>query len=147
MLMALGQFIFMPATLSFIEIQRQRSWNFSENAVARGRAKKQFIGAGADSISLPGIVVQEHGIGNRLCIDELAAMADTGQGFVLIDGSGYMYGVYIIKDIDETRSILLFEGVPRKIDFTLKLERVDEGRIERQQPVSVDMAIDELDDL
>lgn len=147
MLMALGQFIFMPATLSFIEIQRQRSWNFSENAIARGPAQKQFIGAGADLVTLPGIVVQEHGIGNRLCIDELAAMADTGQGFVLIDGSGYMYGVYIIKDIDETRSILLFEGVPRKIDFTLKLERVDEGRIERQQPVSVDMAIDELDDL
>lgn len=136
MLMALGQFVFMPETLSFTEIQRQRTWNFSENAVARGRAKKQFTGTGADAITLPGIVVQEHGIGNRFAIDELAAMADTGQGYVLIDGSGYLYGVYIIESIDETRSILMFNGVPRKIDFTLKLSRVDEDRIELQSAPS-----------
>lgn len=136
MLMALGQFVFMPETLSFTEIQRQRAWSFSDNAVARGRAKKQFTGAGADSISLPGIVVQEHGIGIRFAIEELAAMADTGQGYVLIDGSGYLYGVYIIESIDETRSILMFNGVPRKIDFTLKLSRVDEDRIELQSAPS-----------
>lgn len=132
MLMALGQFVFMPDTLSFTELQRQRAWNFAENAVARGRAKKQFIGPGSDSITLPGIVVQEHGIGNRFAIEELAAMADTGQGYVLIDGSGFLYGVYVIDSIDETRSILLFNGVPRKIDFTIKLSRVDEDRIELQ---------------
>jgi len=72
------------------------------------------------------------GFGNRFAIDELASMADTGQGFVLVDGSGYIYGVFTIDNIDETKQVLLFNGVPRKVDFTIKLTRVDDERIDQQ---------------
>lgn len=132
MLMCLGQFAFTTDTLTFTQIQRQRTWQYADNAVAIGRKKRQFIGSGDDSISLPGLIYQEHGFGNRVAIDDLAAMADTGQGFVLVDGSGYLYGVYTIDSIDETKQVLLFNGVPRKIDFTIKLSRVDDDRIEQQ---------------
>lgn len=132
MLMCLGQFPFTTDTLTFSEIQRQRSWQFADNAVAKGRKKRQFIGSGEDSITLPGLIYQEHGFGNRFAIDDLAAMADTGQGYVLVDGSGYLYGVYNIDSIDETKQILLFNGVPRKIDFSIKLTRIDDDRIEQQ---------------
>ncbi|QNH50181.1 phage tail protein [Acinetobacter venetianus] len=132
MLMCLGQFPFTTDTLTFTEIQRQRSWQYADNAVAKGRKKRQFIGSGDETISLPGLIYQEHGFGNRFAIDDLAAMADTGQGFVLVDGSGYLYGVFTIDSIDETKQILLFNGVPRKIDFTIKLTRVDDDRIEQQ---------------
>lgn len=135
MLMCLGQFPFTTDTLTFTEIQRQRSWQYADNAVAKGRKQRQFIGAGDDTISLPGLIYQEHGFGNRFAIDDLAAMADTGQGFVLVDGSGYLYGVYTIDSIDETKQVLLFDGVPRKIDFTIKLTRVDDERIEQQSAV------------
>ncbi len=130
--MCLGQFPFTTDTLTFTEIQRQRSWQYADNAVAKGRKKRQFIGSGDETISLPGLIYQEHGFGNRFAIDDLAAMADTGQGFVLVDGSGYLYGVFTIDSIDETKQILLFNGVPRKIDFTIKLTRVDDDRIEQQ---------------
>ena len=132
MLMALGQFVFSSTILSFNELQRQRQWQYSDNAVASGRPKKQFIGAGQDAITLTGNIYQEHGFGLRHSLDILAAMADTGQGFVLVDGSGYICGVYIIDSIDETKSTLLDLGVPRKIDFTLKLTRTDDNRIEIQ---------------
>lgn len=132
MLMCLGQFPFTTDTLTFTEIQRQRSWQYADNAVAKGRKKRQYIGSGDETISLPGLIYQEHGFGNRFAIDDLAAMADTGQGFVLVDGSSYLYGVFTIDSIDETKQILLFNGVPRKIDFTIKLTRVDDDRIEQQ---------------
>lgn len=132
MLMCLGQFPFTTDTLTFTQIQRQRTWQYADNAVAQGRKKSQFIGSGEDNITLPGLIYQEHGFGNRFAIDDLAAMADTGQGFVLVDGSGYLYGVYTIDSIDETKQILLFNGVPRKIDFNIKLSRVDDDRIEQQ---------------
>ncbi|WP_445115010.1 phage tail protein [Acinetobacter sp. WZC-1] len=132
MLMSLGQFIFKTDTLSFTEIQRQRSWNYAENSVAKGRSKKQYIGPGTDTITLPGLIYEEYGFGTRFSLDELAAMASTGQGFVLMDGNGYLYGVYIIDSIDETKSILLDNGVPRKVDYTLKLTRTDDERIEEQ---------------
>ena len=101
--------------------------------MASGRARKQFIGAGEDSLSLSGIVYQEHGIGSREAIEDLADMASTGQGYVVMDGSGYLYGVYVIEGIDESKSNMVFQGVPRKIDFTVNLKRVDDGRIERPQ--------------
>ena len=133
MLMSLGQFIFKTDTLTVNEIQRQRAWNYAENSVAVGRAKKQFMGAGADNISLPGLIYEEHGFGKRIALDQLATLADQGEGLVLMDGTGYLYGVYVIDSIDETKSILLFEGVPRKIDFTLSLSRIDDDRIEKNQ--------------
>ena len=126
--MCLGQFPFTTDTLTFTQIQRQRTWQYAENSVAKGRKKRQFIGSGEDTVSLPGLIYQEHGFGNRFAIDDLAAMADTGQGFVLVDGSGYLYGVYNIDSIDETKSILMDNGVPRKVDYTLKLSRVDDER-------------------
>ena len=132
MLMSLGQFVFMTTSLAFKEIQRQRSWNYANNAVAFGRAKKQFMGAGEDSITLPGLIYEEYGFGSRFALDDLASMADTGQGFVLMDGSGYLYGVYVIDSIDETKSFLVDNGVPRKVDYTLKLSRADDDRIENQ---------------
>ena len=89
MLMSLGQFIFKTSTLAFQEIQRQRSWSYAENAVANGRAKKQFTGAGSDTVTMPGLIYEEYGFGTRFALDELASMADTGQGYVLMDGSGY----------------------------------------------------------
>ena len=63
-------------------------------------------------------------------MDDLAEMADTGAGYVLIDGSGYIYGVFAIDSIDDNRSFLTINGVPRKVDGTLKLTRVDDNRIQ-----------------
>lgn len=142
MLMSLGQFLFKTSTLAFQEIQRQRAWNYADNAIAFGRAKKQFMGAGEDTVTLPGLIYEEYGFGSRFALDEVASMADTGQGFVLMDGSGYLYGVYVINSIDETKSILLDNGVPRKVDYTLKLSRTDDERIEIQSaPTPVDDAV------
>lgn len=140
--MSLGQFLFKTSTLAFQEIQRQRAWNYADNAIAFGRAKKQFMGAGEDTVTLPGLIYEEYGFGSRFALDEVANMADTGQGFVLMDGSGYLYGVYVINSIDETKSVLLDNGVPRKVDYTLKLSRTDDERIETQSaPTPVDDAV------
>ena len=132
MLMSFGQFIFKTDTLTCTEIQRQRQWTYADNAVAQGRAKKQFTGAGTDSITLPGLIYHEHGFGTRFAIEELAEIASQGTEAVLMDGSGFIYGVYVIDSIDETKSVLIFEGVPRKIDFSLKLSRTDDDRIQKQ---------------
>ena len=131
MLMALGQFVFQTDTLSFGEIQRQRAWNYASNAVAKGRAALQYLGTGSDTVTLPCLIYQEHGFGQRQSIDDLVQMADAGVGYTLLDGSGDLFGVYVIDSIDETRSVLMFNGVPRKIDLSIKLTRVDDSRIER----------------
>ncbi|QHH99227.1 phage tail protein [Acinetobacter dispersus] len=133
MLMALGQFLFTTDVLSFNELQRQRQWKYGSNAVAKGRDAVQFMGAGEDTVTLTGVIYQEHGFGRRQSIDDIAAMADRGQSYLLVDGSGYIYGVYKIDSLDETKGILTDIAVARKIDFTIKLSRTDDEQIDQQQ--------------
>ena len=130
MILSLGQFVFSVDTLTFNELQRSRSWSFASNDIAQGRPQYQFTGVGEETISIPFLIDQEHGFGNRQSVDDLAEMADTGAGYVLIDGSGYIYGVFAIDSIDDNRSFLTINGVPRKVDGTLKLTRVDDNRIQ-----------------
>ena len=130
MILSLGQFVFSVDTLTFNELQRSRSWSFASNDIAQGRPQYQFTGVGEETISIPFLIYQEHGFGNRQSVDDLAEMADTGAGYVLIDGSGYIYGVFAIDSIDDTRSYLTINGVPRKVDGALKLTRVDDNRIQ-----------------
>ena len=130
MILSLGQFVFNTDTLSFNELQRSREWSFGSNDIAQGRPQYQFTGAGEETISIPFLIYQEHGFGNRQSVDDLAEMADTGAGYVLIDGTGYIYGVFAITSIDDTRSLLNINGVPTKIDGTLELTRVDDNRIQ-----------------
>ncbi len=130
MILSLGQFVFSTDTLTFDELQRSRSWTFASNSIAQGRDQYQFTGVGEETISIPFLIYQEHGFGNRQSVDDLAEMADTGAGYVLIDGTGYIYGVFAIDSIDDTRSFLTINGVPRKVDGTLKLTRVDDDRVQ-----------------
>lgn len=130
MILSLGQFLFSTDTLTFDELQRSRSWSFGSNSIAQGRDQYQFTGVGEETIDIPFLIYQEHGFGKRQSVDDLAEMADTGAGYVLIDGSGYIYGVFAIDSIDDTRSFLTVNGLPRKVDGTLKLTRVDDNRVQ-----------------
>lgn len=130
MLLTLGQFVFSVDTMTFNEIQRSRSWSYGSNAIGQGRDQYQFTGVGEETVTIPFLIYQSHGFGDRQSIDDLSEMADSGKGFVLLDGSGYLYGVFIITAIDETRSHITSSGVARKIDGTMKLTRVDDDRIQ-----------------
>lgn len=129
MLLALGQFIFSTDNLCFSQIQRSRKYSYAANAVADGRDDYQYTGVGEDALTIPFVIYEAHGLGSRQAIEDLAEMASSGAGYVLIDGAGYIYGVYAIDSIDDTRSFITTGGLPQKIDGTLKLVRVDDERI------------------
>lgn len=136
MLLALGQFVFNVDTMTYDELQRSRSWSYASNSISQGRDQHQFTGAGEETVTIPFLIYQSHGFGNRQSIDDLSEMADSGSGYVLIDGSGYLYGVFAITAIDETRSHITNRGVARKIDGTMKLIRVDDDRIQTDKAVT-----------
>jgi Phage protein U len=54
-------------------------------------------------------------------------MAEQGGKWPLIDGTGMIYGVYVISGVRENGSEFYSDGSPRKISFTLNLTRVDES--------------------
>lgn len=131
MMMALGQFAFGMQTLAYQELQRKTDWRHGSTSRIGVREARQFMGPGADSITLPGVLVPEIA-GDILSVDQLREMADTGQAFPLVDGAGRVYGAWIIESITEGQSYLFRDGVPRRIEFSIELSRVDDARVERQ---------------
>ena len=79
----------------------------------------QFTGRGEDTISLDGSIVPE--FGSQMSITALRTMGDTGKSFPLIAGTGKVFGLYHIDDLQETQTFFYKNGLPRKIEFTLKL--------------------------
>lgn len=125
MLMALGMFIFETPTLAHDELQRKALWVHARSGRVGTRDATQYIGPGAETIALSGAVYTEIADG-LVSIDTLRAMANAGEAFPLLDGTGMIFGNFVIEGIDERHAILMSDGRARRIDFTIDLLRVDE---------------------
>lgn len=125
MMMAFGDFVFSLNTIAYQELQRQTDWRHPSSSRVGARPARQFVGLGEDSITMTGRVVPE--FGDRWHLDNLRAMADTGQAWVLVDGGGRVYGQFVIESLSENGSLFRKDGTPQQIDFSIKLTRVDDN--------------------
>lgn len=119
-LMSLGMFVFSIPTLAYDELQRRSSWRVARNSVVGAKDALQFLGADLDTISLSGSAPAEISKG-RASIDQLREMAAEGEAWPLVDGSGIVWGAYIITGIDERQSRFTPDGTARMIDFAIDL--------------------------
>lgn len=126
MMLALGLFVFMRQTLPYQNIQRTADYRWPSNARVGKRDVFQFLGVGEEKINLNGVLYPEL-TGGRLTMTAVRLMAEGGKAWPLIDGTGMIYGMFVINNVSETGSIFFSDGTPRKIDFTLTLTRVDES--------------------
>ncbi|PHM30145.1 phage tail protein [Xenorhabdus innexi] len=124
MMAALGLFVFMLKTTPYQSFQHKQNWRHAFNSRVGARPAWQFIGPDNDTITLTGDLYPEL-TGGSLSLTALKLMADSGKAWSLIDGSGSIYGMFVIESIDETKTEFMSGGTPRKISFTLTLRRVD----------------------
>jgi phage protein U len=129
MMLALGMFVFSLHTLAYQELQRQTDWRHASNNRLGAPPARQFLGRGEDTITLPGILLPELA-GTVLSLDALRHMANTGKAWPVIEGSGRIYGLWIIESLSETKTIFFNDGTPRRIEFSLTLKRIDDDRID-----------------
>ncbi|QDQ87649.1 phage tail protein [Alcaligenaceae bacterium SJ-26] len=127
MLMALGMFVFSIGTAAYQSLQRQTTWRHAKNSRIGARAGYQYVGPGEDTITLQGWMAPGQ-VGSASSIGYLRDMGNTGKAFVLVDGLGVFHGIYVITSLDETRTVFDRVGQPRKIEFSLSLERIDEDK-------------------
>ncbi|WP_313228551.1 phage tail protein [Sphingobium yanoikuyae] len=123
MLMALGMFIFDLPTLAHDELQRRASWRHARSARVGARDATQFVGPGEETINLSGAVYAEIADG-RVSIDDLRTMAASGEAWPLLDGTGTVFGDFVIEGIDERHAYLMIDGRAQRIDFAIDLLRV-----------------------
>ena len=129
MMCALGMFVFSLSTAAYQELQRQTDWRHASNSRVGAAPARQFVGRGDDSITLPGIIFPELA-GSALSLDALRLMANTGKAWPMVEGSGRIYGLWVIESLSETKTIFFSNGAPRRIEFTLSLKRTDDDRID-----------------
>ncbi|MDY9346699.1 phage tail protein [Escherichia coli] len=108
------------------ELQYQRSWRHAANSRVNRRPSTQFLGPENDMLTLSGVLMPEI-TGGRLSLLALEQMAEQGKAWPLIEGSGTIYGMYVIEGLNQTKTEFFRDGMPRRIEFTLSLKRVDES--------------------
>lgn len=126
MLMALGMFLFDLPTLAHDELQRKASWRHARGARIGARDVTQYVGPGEETVNLSGAVYAEITDG-RVSIEDLRAMAETGEAFPLLDGTGTIFGDFVIEAIDERHKYLMSDGRAQRIDFAIDLLRVPDA--------------------
>lgn len=127
-MMTLGLFAFSLPTAAYQELQRRTSWRHGKTSRVGARAASQFMGPDEDSITLSGLIAPGQ-IGKLEALRELRAMGDEGLAWPLVTGGavGENLGAWKIDSVDETQTIFMDDGRPRKADFTVTLHRIDDA--------------------
>lgn len=97
------------------------AWRWASKEPVKGAPRREFHGRDTFTVGLSGAVYPGQ-VGDVRCLIKLGKLGDSGEPHPLTDGTGHTYGMYTLKDIPVTREHWV-GGVPRKITFTLTLER------------------------
>ena len=125
MLMALDMFAFEIGTLPFTALQHACEWRHAQSERFAARPAAQFIGPGAETIELTGALWPGENIGSYSSLATIRDMADKGDAYVLVAGTGEVLGDFFIRKLDLRHELFFVDGAPRKGDFALTLERAD----------------------
>lgn len=121
-LIALGLFTFSLRTAPFETVKRSTAQRWASNERVGQGAAQQWVGPGADTITIDGVLMPELTGGPRT-LDRLRSMADSGKAWILLSGTGVHMGKWFIESVDETGSHHAGPGLARRISFSLKLVR------------------------
>jgi phage protein U len=119
-MMALGTFRFGVNQASYQSLRRSATYRWAQASRAGRAPASQFIGPGGEEMTLDG-VIYPHFKGGLRQVEGMRAVAGLGQPMMLVDGLGWVLQRWCIAGVDETRSVFLADGAPRRIDFSLRL--------------------------
>ncbi|ELI7917457.1 phage tail protein [Yersinia enterocolitica] len=125
MMMVFGLFVFELRTAPYQNLGQESTFRHVNNSRVGKSPRYQYIGPGEDKITLGGTLYPEV-TGGDVSLAALRTMAYTGKAYPLIEGTGGIYGMFVITGISETRTEFFKDGKARKIEFSLSLEKVSE---------------------
>ncbi|WKL55998.1 phage tail protein [Asticcacaulis sp. ZE23SCel15] len=105
------------------------SWRHAQTDRFMARPALQYVGPGEETITLSGALFGGV-IGNYGAIEQVRELADTGDAYTMVSGTGEVLGEWIILSLEEKRSNFFVDGMHRKADFTIELKRGDDAQSE-----------------
>lgn len=139
MLYSLSFIAFEVAPLNVHEIGRSAGADFAEKPILGRRPAFEFMGASAEEITFRGKLFPE-ALGGTREWEALRVMRAEGKSQHLMRGDGVDMGWFQIVGLEETGRFLDAQGVPREIEFEIRLREAD-------KPLASDFQIPALEDL
>lgn len=121
-LMALGDYRFSVNSASYNELRRSTEYRWQSQARLQRLPAQQYLGPGVDTLDVSG-VIYPHYRGGIKQLNAMRMQAGRGAPLLLVDGLGFVWGQWVIRQVEEQRSVHLINGQPRKLEFTLRLAR------------------------
>lgn len=124
-MMALGAYRFSIDTAAYQSLQRSAAYRWPQQERIGREPASQFLGPGTETITLNGTIYPTYkgGLGQ---LGAMREMAGTGTPLLLVDGLGRILRKWVITQIEETQDTFLAGGIPRKVTFTMSLQRYGE---------------------
>lgn len=126
-LMSLGMFVFGMGTTAYDNLRRQLAWRHPANSRVGVRPARQFLGPDDETINLAGTVHHDLFANGAVSLDQIEAMGNKGEAYLLVGGDGSILGEFVIESLETTHTYFFPDGTARKIEFSLKLTRVDDA--------------------
>lgn len=119
-LMTLGEYVFGVSSAAYDEMRRAAEYRWAaQDRIGRPPAR-QWIGPGEETVDLSGTIYPVRRRAEEE-LDALRAEAAKGEPLRLMLGTGEILGLWVIERIRETGTVFLPDGVPRKVEFSVRL--------------------------
>lgn len=120
-MMALGLFQFGMNGSNYQTFRRAASYRWQKQDRVGRIPAMQFLGPDTQEITLEG-VIYPHFKGGLRQVELMRLAAAQGEPMILVDGLGWVWERWVVVSIEETKTLLMSDGAPRKIEFTLTLK-------------------------
>jgi len=125
-MLQLGGYQFSITSAAYQDLSREVDYRWTAQERIGALDALQFTGVGSDSMELRGVVYPFHrgGLGQ---IDALRSVAAAGDPLTMVSGTGAVLGRWVILSVREGQAVFAARGLPRRVEFSLRLRKFDEG--------------------
>lgn len=120
-MMMLGPFIFALDTAAYQSLSRKVEYRWADQERIGNRPMSQFTGIGTETIEMDGIIFP-HYKGGLHQVQAMRELAVLGKPLPMVDGTGKIWGEWVIETIEETLRVMMRNGAPLRIEFRLGLK-------------------------
>lgn len=119
-MMMLGRFMFSVASAAPQQVRRTARYEWPAQSLVGRRPILQSTGRGEEGIELNGRIYPQFRGGLRQ-VQAMRELAGLGDADLLLDGLGFVYGLFAITEVEETSVVFDATSAPRRIDFRMRL--------------------------
>lgn len=120
-MMIIGAYPFSIRTAAYQQLRRNSRYRWKSTARLGQKPAQHFMGPDSDKITLDGTILPDYA-GGAVQLDLMRAQAELGRPLLMVDGHGYIWGDWVITQINEAGSEFDRRGAARNIQFSMTLQ-------------------------